>query len=129
MRFFIFLFVLACSPSNDDLIENCADSKTASHWYERQQMYQKFIESSKKDILDAVLNYELGKISKEEYDAINSTSETSIKINADKVKLYTNYKKKSLSHKLSMNFEFKNNFEKCENEFNKNPVLFSNVYK
>jgi len=125
----IFLFFLACSPSKDDLIENCADSKTASHWYDRQLMYQKNVDRSEKNILDAILNYKLGKISKEVHDASVSASEISRKINLERVNLYKNYKKKSLDHKLHMNFQFKDNFEKCENEFNKNPITFRNVYK
>ncbi len=107
---FIFCFFLASCEQNKDkntkAIENCADQATAGHWWDRQKMYQKLLDS-----------------------AIASDDKIGIKQHKRNVELYENYRTKSLKHKMHMNDQFNMNFKKCEKEFKKNPYSFKAEYE
>ena len=102
----LLLLIISCSKTDQDYVESCADSLTAKHWQERQMMYERNLENAKK-----------------------LKNKAGIKINERRAKLYKNYAKKSLQHKLGYNIEFYDNFKKCENEFKKNPILFKARFK
>jgi len=110
-------------------LENCSNKKTASHWRQRMNEAQSFADLWNKAIHENILDTALGKFTKNEMKRMTSGYRQAVLKYESDVKLYQNYKTKSLKHKLSYNDEFKSNFTECESIYKKNPISFEAIYK
>lgn len=114
---FALLFVISCSKSDKEYVENCANQKTNQYWDERKEEFIKeqaywtgrLVESSDKYEGESIAGVILDK----EYH----------------IKLYSNASKKKLDEKLYEFPRFKNNFKICEKKFQENPIYFKQIYK
>ena len=92
------LFLFACSKSDQDYVENCADNKTYGYW---QKQYS-----------ENMKRYQRSKLS-------------FYKKQAERFK---NAKKLDLNKKFLYYTRYHNNFKNCEKEFKKNPIYFKEIY-
>ena len=111
------LLLFACSKSDQEYVENCADQKTRSYWDSRANQFNN--EKSK-------WVYKLSNTS-------DSDEQKSILLTIESkqyyVDLYSNAHKKELKQKMYEFPRYTTNFEKCGKEFKDNPVYFKQRYE
>ena len=104
------LLLSGCEQNKDKdikAVEKCADRATAGHWFDRWVYWQ--------EMLDMAIEKKWPKHKIKEYKT--------------NIKLYENYRAKSLKHKMHMNDQYNINFKKCEKEFQQNPLSFRAEYE
>ena len=110
------LFLFACSKSDQDYVENCADQKTRSYW-----------DSRAKEFLNEMATWKVrATLAKDKYEKSSAKN-----LYDYKKKLYENHKyahEKKLDEKMYEFPRYTENFEKCGKEFNDNPVYFKQRY-
>ena len=120
------LFLSNCSQSDARYIENCANSLTNDKWKETEEFSKKEVKRFKKDI--AALKTSDWRTEAERKKLIKGWTEI-MKGYEKQAKLYQNIKNKDLKYKLNNHSYFSQNFKKCENKFQKNPITFKNTWK
>ena len=121
------LLLVSCSQSDARYIENCANSLTKDKWKEREEFSKKEVKRFKKDIAD--LKTRDWRTEAERKKRIKLWTEI-MKGYEKQAKIYKNIKNKDLKYKLNNHsYFFSQNFKKCENEFQKNPITFRNTWK
>lgn len=111
------LLLFACSKSDQEYVENCADQKTRPYWDSRAQEF--FTDMATWGVKE--------NLAKDKYE-----KKSAKKFYEYKKKLYENYKeahKKKLDEKMFEFPRYKANFEKCGKEFKDNPVFFKQRYE
>ncbi len=111
------LFLFACSKSDQEYVENCADQKTRSYWDSRANEFKKEKSRLEEDKALAKDKVER-KVIQKFIDSKNYY-----------IDLYTNAHKKKLNQKMYEFPRYTGNFEKCGKEFNDNPIYFKQRYE
>ena len=111
------LLLFACSKSDQEYVENCADQKTRSYWDSRANQF----------------NNEMSKWVYKLSNTSDSDEQKSILLTIESkqyyVDLYSNAHKKELKQKMYEFPRYTTNFEKCGKEFKDNPVYFKQRYE
>ena len=111
------LLLFACSKSDQEYVENCADQKTRSYWDSRANQF----------------NNEMSKWVYKLSNTSDSDEQKSILLTIESkqyyVDLYSNAHKKELKQKMYEFPRYTTNFEKCGKEFKDNPVYFKQLYE
>jgi predicted membrane protein len=110
------LLLFACSKSDQDYVELCANQKTSTYWNQRANQ---FIEEKNRWVLQ--LTRAKDKYEKESIRLMINSKDYYID-------LYTNASKKKLDEKMYEFPSFANNFKNCGKEFKDNPVYFKQRY-
>ena len=120
------LFLSNCSQSDARYIENCANFLSADRWKETEEFSKKEVKRFKRDIATLIPGTWGTKADREK---LKKRWTEIMKRYEKQAKLYENMKNKDLTYKLNKNLYFSQNFKKCENEFQKNPITFKNTWK
>ena len=111
------MLLFACSKSDQEYVENCADQKTRSYWDSRANQF----------------NNEMSKWVYKLSNTSDSDERKSILLMIESkqyyVDLYSNAHKKELKQKMYEFPRYTTNFEKCGKEFKDNPVYFKQRYE
>ena len=113
----LMFLLFACSKSDQEYVENCADQKTRSYWDSRANQF----------------NNEMSKWVYKLSNTSDSDEQKSILLTIESkqyyVDLYSNAHKKELKQKMYEFPRYIENFEKCGKEFKDNPVYFKQRYE
>ena len=116
----LMFLLFACSKSDQEYVENCADQKTRSYWDSRANEFKRFNSGiDGLEVKKALTN------NKDEKKGIQNI----IDMNKRYIDLYTNAHKKNLDEKMYEFPRYIENFEKCGKEFKDNPVYFKQRYE
>jgi hypothetical protein len=94
----LILLLFACSKSDQDYVENCADNKTYEYWQEQYLANMKRYQRSK------------------------------LSFYKKQAERFKNAKKLDLDKKFLYYSRYHNNFKKCEIEFKENPIYFKEIH-
>ena len=116
----LMFLLFACSKSDQEYVENCADQKTRSYWDSRANEFE-------------MRNSGLGGLKLKKTLAKEKNDRAAIQKSIDRnnyyIDLYTNAHKKKLDQKMYEFPRYASNFEKCGKEFKDNPVYFKQRYE